>query len=108
MIDYLNKMIAHDFKRDISPLEKEEELSSSGQIILNKLSLMTGAYASNLVDLIQEADTDLQKVITYIENLLEQNQYFGIFYFLLYLFEALETDISYLFMQLPNHMQVLQ
>jgi hypothetical protein len=108
MIDYLDKMIAHDFKGDISPLEKEGVLSSSGQIILNKLNLMTGAYASNLVDLIQEADMDLQEVINYMENLQEQNQYLGIFYFLLYLFEALEMDIPYLFMQLPNHMKTFQ
>ena len=108
MIDYLDKMIAQDFEGDILLLKKEGVLSSNGQVILNKLNLMTRAYASNLVDLIQEADMDLQEIINYMENLQEQNQYLGIFYFLLYLFEALEMDIPYLFMQLPNHTQAFQ
>lgn len=51
---------------------------------------------------------DLQEVATYLDRLQEQNQYMGIYYFLLYLFAALGMDIPYLFMQLPSHTKVLQ
>lgn len=71
MIDYLDKVISRDFEGDIPLLKKEGVLSSSGQIVLNKINLMTGACASKLVDLIQEADLDLQEVITYMEVLEE-------------------------------------
>jgi hypothetical protein len=89
-------------------LTKEGVLASNGQMVLNKINLMTGTYASNLADGILEADMDLQEVITHMESLQEQNQYMGIYFFLLYLFAALEMDILYLFMQLPSHTQVLQ
>ncbi len=46
--------------------------------------------------------------MAYIESLHQQNQYMGIYYFLLYLFAALEMEIPYLFMQLPSHKEVLR
>ena len=69
---------------------------------------MSGAYASNLLDAIVEADMDPQEVIEYIGNLHQQNQYMGAYYFLLYLFTALEMDIPYLYMQLPRNPEALQ
>lgn len=108
MLDFLDKIIAQDFEDDNALLIKEGVLTSDGQMVLNKINLMTGAYASNLADGILEADMDLQEVVTHMESLQEQNQYMGIYYFLLYLFAALELDIPYLFMQLPSHMQVMQ
>jgi hypothetical protein len=108
MLDFLDKIIAQDFEDDNALLIKEGVLTSDGQMVLNKINLMTGAYASNLADGILEADMDLQEVVTHMESLQEQNQYMGIYYFLLYLFAALELDIPYLFMQLPSHTQVMQ
>ena len=108
MLDYLDKVVAQDFEIDNALLIKEGVLSSDGQIVLNKVNLMTGAYASNLADGILESDMNLQEVITHLEQLQVENQYMGICYFLLYLFAALEMDIPYLFMQLPSHKQVLQ
>ena len=46
--------------------------------------------------------------MAYIENLHQQNQYMGIYYFLLYLFAALEMDVLYLFMQLLNYTDILR
>ena len=108
VIDYLDKIVAQDFEGDNALLIKEGVLSSDGQIVLNKINLMTGAYASNLADRILEADMDLRELVTYFERLQEQEQYMGIYYFLLYLFAALDMDIPYLFMQIPCHTQVLQ
>ena len=108
MLDFLDKIVAQDFEGDSTLLTKEGVLTSNGQMVLNKINLMTGVYASNLADGILEADMDLQEVVTHMESLQEQNQYMGIYYFLLYLFAALEMDIPYLFMQLPSHTQVLQ
>lgn len=108
MLDYLDKIIAQDLEGDSALLTKEGVYSSDGQIVLNKINLMAGAYASKLADRIQEADMNLQEIVAYLEQLQKQNQYMGIYYFLLYLFAALEMDIPYLFMQLPGHTQVLQ
>ena len=108
MLDFLDKIVAQDFKGDSALLTKEGVLTSIGQMVLNKINLMTGTYASNLADGILEADMDLKEVVTHMESLQEQNQYMSIYYFLLYLFAALEMDIPYLFMQLPSHTQVLQ
>lgn len=108
MLDYLDKAISQDFESDNTLLIKEGVLSTDGHIVLNKINLMTGAYASNLADRILEADMDLQEVITYIEQLQKQNQYMGIYYFLFHLFAALQMDLPYLFIQLPSHTQVLQ
>lgn len=69
---------------------------------------MSGAYASKLMDAFVEADMNPQEVLAYVESLQQQNQYMGIYYFLLYLFSALEMEIPYLFMQLPSNMEVLQ
>ena len=108
MLDFLDKIVAQDFERDSALLTKEGVLTSNGQMVLNKINLMTGAYASNLADCILEADMDLKEVVSHMESLQEQNQYLGIYYFLLYLFAALELDIPYLFMQLPSHTQAMQ
>jgi hypothetical protein len=108
MIDLLDKVIAEDFEEDNALLTKEGVLSSGGEMVLNKINLMTGAYASDLADGVLEADMDLQEVVNYLERLQEQKQYMGIYYFLLNIFGALEMDIPYLFMQLPGHTQVLQ
>ena len=108
MLDFLDKIVSQDFEGDSALLTKEGVLTSNGQMVLNKINLMTGTYASNLADGILEADMDLQEVVTHMESLQEQNQYMGIYFFLLYLFAALEMDIPYLFMQLPSHAQVLQ
>lgn len=104
MVDYLDKITAQDFESDTALLTKEGVLSPDGQIVLNKINLMTGAYVSNLADRI----LDLQEVVTRLERLQDQNQYMGIYYFLLYLFAALVMDIPYLFMQLPSHIKVLK
>jgi hypothetical protein len=108
MVDYLDKIVEQDIEGDIALLIKEGVLSPDGQVVFNKINLMTGAYASNLADGILEADMDLQEVVAHSERLQEQNQYMGIYYFLLYLFTALEMDIPYLFMQLPSNIKVLE
>lgn len=108
MIDLLEKAIDKDLENDKVILTKEGVLTSENQIVLNKLNLMSGAYASNLMDAIVEADMNSQEVLAYIEGLHQQNQYMGIYYFLLYLFAALEMDVPYLFMQLPSHTEVLR
>jgi hypothetical protein len=108
MIDFLDKTSAQDFEGDMALLTKEGVLSSDGQIVINKINLMAGACASDLADGILEADMDLQEIVAYLEHLQEQNQFMGIYYYLLYLFAALEMDIPYLFMQLPSQTQVLQ
>lgn len=108
MLDYLDKIVAQDLEGDSALLTKEGILSSNGQIVLNKINLMTGAYASNLADRMLEVDMDLREIVAYLEQLQKLKQYMGIYYFLLYLFAALEMDIPYLFMQLPSHLQVLQ
>lgn len=108
MIDLLDKVIDQDLKNDKEMLKKEGVLSSENQIVINKLNLMSGVYASDLMDTIIEADMNPQEVLTYIVSLNHQNQYMGIYYFLLYLFAALEMEIPYLFMQLPCNINVLQ
>lgn len=108
LLDFLDKIIAQDFEDDNALLIKEGVLTSNGLMVLNKINLMTGTYASNLADGILEVDMDLLEVITHMESLQEKNQYVGIYYFLLYLFAALELEIPYLFMQLPSHTQVMQ
>lgn len=108
MIDLLEKAIDKDFENDKAILTKEGVLNSENHIVLNKLNLMSGAYASDLMDAIIEADMNPSEILAYIENLLQQNQYIGIYYFLLYLFAALEMKIPYLFMQLPINTEVLR
>jgi len=108
MLDYLDKVVTQDFESDNTLLIKEGVLSTDGDIVLNKINLMTGAYASNLAYRILEADMDLQEAITYLEQLQKQDQYIGIYYFLLHLFAALQMDLPYLFMQIPSNTQVLQ
>jgi len=108
MLDLLDKAIDQDTEYDQAMLTKEGVLTSENQIDKNKLNLMSGAYASNLLDAIVEADMNPQEVIEYIGNLYQQNQYMGVYYFLLYLFAALEMDIPYLYMQLPRHPEALQ
>ncbi|MDD3972163.1 MAG: hypothetical protein PHC31_09655 [Clostridia bacterium] len=107
-LDYLDKAISQDFESDNTLLIEEGVLSTDGDIVLNKINLMTGVYACNLADRILEADMNLQETITYLEQLRKQDQYMGIYYFLFHLFAALQMDIPYLFMQVPSHTQVLQ
>lgn len=107
MIDLLEKAIDKDFENDKAILTKEGVLTSENWVVLNKLNLMSGAYTSDLVKAIVEADMNPKEVLAYIESLHQQNQYMGIYYFLLYLFAALEMEIPYLFMQLPNNTEVL-
>ena len=108
MIDLLDKAIDQDYGNDKAILTREGVLTSENQIVLNKLNLMSGAYVSALMDAIEEADMNPQEVLDHIENLHKQNQYMGIYYFLLYLFAALQMDVPYLFMQLPSHTKALQ
>ena len=84
MIDLLDKAIDQDLEIDKEILTKEGVLTTENQIVLNKLNLMSGAYASKLMDAIVEADMNPHEVLDYIESLQQQNQYIGIYYFLLY------------------------
>lgn len=106
MIDLLDKAIDQGLEIDKEILTKEGVLTTENQIVINKLNLMSGSYASKLMDAIVEADMNPQEVLANIESLHQQNQYMGIYYFLLYLFAALEIEIPYLFMQLPSHTEV--
>lgn len=108
MLDLLDKAIDQDSEYDKAILIKEGVLISENRIVKNKLNLMSGAYASSLLDAIVEADMNPQEVIEYVESLHQQNQYMGVYYFLLYLFVALEMDIPYLYMQLPRNPEALQ
>jgi hypothetical protein len=107
-VDLLDKVIAKDTGNDLLILSKEGVLASDGHVVHNKLNLMTGAYASDLLDNILEADMNIQEVILFIEGLQQQNQCMGIYFFLLYLFSAFEMDVPYLFTQLPSNIEVLQ
>jgi YesN/AraC family two-component response regulator len=71
IVDLLDKAIAKDTEKDITLLIKEGLLTSEGQIVQNKINLMTGAYASDLLDCIMEADMNVQEVIEYIEESLK-------------------------------------
>jgi|SRR5665647_1044543 len=108
MIDLLDKAVNQNHEDDKETLMKEGVLTFNDQIVINKLNLMSGAYSSKLIDNIIEADMDSQKVLDYIKGLYQQNQYMGIYYFLLNLITALEMDIPYLYMQLPSNIKVLQ
>ena len=108
MIDLLDKAIDKDLENDKEILTKEGVLTSENKIVLNKLNLMSGAYVSKLMDTVAEADMNPQELLAYIESLHQQNQYMGIYYFLLYVFPGLEMEIPYLFMQLPSNTEVLQ
>ena len=107
MLDLLDKAIAKDTEDDHVLLMKEGVLTLEGRIVPTKLNLMSGAYASDLLDSVVEADMYAQEVLAYIESLQQQNQYMGIYYYLLSLIMALEMDIPYLFMQLPSRADIL-
>jgi len=108
MIDLLDKVVDPDKELDNELLIKEGVISSDGKIELTKINLMTGAFTYAMMDLIEEVDMDQVELLNYIENLYNKNQYMGIYCFLLYLFEALEMEVPYLFMQLPSNTQVLK
>ena len=108
IIDLLDKAVDQNLEDDKETLTNEGVLTFNKQIVINKLNLMSGAYSSKLIDNIIEADMDSQKVLDYIKGLYQQNQYMGIYYFLLNLITALEMDIPYLYMQLPSNIKVLQ
>src|SRR5659263_60214 len=98
IIDLLDKAIDQNFDDDKEILTKEGVLTCNDRIVINKLNLMSGAFAPKLIDNIIEADINPQKVLDYIDSLHQQNQYMGIYYFLLNLITALEMDIPYLYM----------
>jgi len=52
MIDLLNKVIDQDLENDKEVITKEGVLTTENQIVHSKINLMTGAYASVLVDTI--------------------------------------------------------
>jgi hypothetical protein len=82
MLDLLDKAIDQDSEYDKALPIKEGVLTSENRIVKNKLNLMSGAYASSLLDAIVETDMNPQEVIEYIESLHQQNQNMGIYYFL--------------------------
>lgn len=108
MLDLLDKAIAQDTDDDLALLTKEGVVTPDGQIVRNKLNLMSGAYTSDLLDNVVEANMNTTEVIEYIEGMQQQNQYMGIYFFLLSLFSALEMDVPYLFIQLPSKSEVLR
>lgn len=108
MIDLLDKAIDKDIEYDKILLRNEGVLTGNGEIVKNKLNLMTGAYATNLLDAIEEADMSVQEIIEHVERLYQGNQLTGVFYFLLYLITALGIELPYLYMQLPSHEAALR
>jgi hypothetical protein len=107
MIDLLEKTIDTNIEADLAMLKAKGFLSSDGQIEKNKLNLMTGAYVVDLMDTIIEADLNAQEVIVHIETLYIGNQFMAIFYFLLYLFAALDMQFPYLFIVFPRQVDAL-
>ena len=107
MLDFLEKIISDDIETDNAILKKEGVLAVDDNISQNKINLMSGAYASKLMDNIIESDMRLHEILSYIEKLQKQNQYMGIYILLLYMFSAFEMEIPYLFMQLSTHKDVL-
>jgi hypothetical protein len=108
MIDLLDKIIAPDVQPDLAILRTEGVLTSDSKVVKNKLNLMTGAYADDLLNAIEEAEMDPLEVIEHLETLCQDNQYMGVFYFLLYLFTAMEMQPPYLYKILPRREDVLQ
>ena len=107
MLDFLEKIISDDIETDNVILKKEGVLTIDDSISQNKINLMSGAYASKLIDNIIESDMRLHEILSYIEKLQKQNQYMGIYILLLYMFSAFEMEIPYLFMQLSTHKDAL-
>jgi hypothetical protein len=108
IIDLLDKLISKDTDNDLKLLIKEGVLSTEGQLGLNKLNLMTGAVAADLLDSITEAEVNVQEVLNYIEGLQKQNEDMSIYYFLFSMLAAFEMDVPYLFLQLPSHAEALK
>jgi hypothetical protein len=108
LLDLLDKVIDDDLEADKELLIKDGVLTVDGQIVRTKINLMTGAFVSTLVDAIIEADMNPQRVLVYLNELRQQYQHIGIYYFLLCLFRALEVEIPYLFILMPRHIEALK
>lgn len=108
MIDLLDKAVESDNEKDKEVLRDEGVLTSDNQIVANKINLMSGAFVADLMGHMEEADMNTGEVLSHVKILYRNKQYMGIYYFLLYLFEAVEIQIPYLFMQMPAHEEALE
>jgi hypothetical protein len=107
MLDLLDKAIEKCGVDDIELL-KTEGIIVDNQINVNKVNLMVGAYASDLVDCMMNAEMNPFEAISHLENLFEENQFMGMYYFILSLINALGLETPYLYMQLPADKSLLK
>ncbi len=108
LLDLLDKSIDDDIDADLGLLRTEGVLTANGQISRDKINLMSGTFVSPLVDAIVDADMNPQRVMDYLDELRQQKQHMGIYYFLLCLFRALGLEVPHLFMVMPKHIDALR
>jgi hypothetical protein len=71
------------------------------------VSMLAGEYVGKLVDTLISEDVETEPLLLSLKAMLQDEDYMGIYFFLLYLFSAVEMEPPRLFLQLPANKSAL-
>lgn len=100
-IELLQKAIEPERPHDFEMLEANGLCTQSGEINDMIISMLAGEYVSKLVDTLISEDVETKPLLLCMTVMLQDEDYMGIYFFLLYLFSAVEMEHPRLFLQLP-------
>lgn len=107
MIDFFERAIMDDGQADLADLVKAGLLSPEKKPDITALNLLPAEYVSPFVDALTDLDMDMKGLQTGLGRMLSKGQDMGVFFALLYLFEAVDFQVPRYFMQLPSSPAVL-
>lgn len=106
-IELLQKAIEQERPHDIEMLAASGLCAPNGEVNDLLVSMLAGEYVGKLVDTLISEDVETEPLLLSLKAMLQDEDYMGIYFFLLYLFSAVEMEPPRLFLQLPANKPAL-
>ena len=106
-IELLQKAIEPERPHDVEMLAANGLCAPNGEANDLLVSMLAGEYVGKLVDTLLSEDVETEPLFLCMKAMLQDEDYMGIYFFLLYLFDAVEMEPPRLFLQLPANKSAL-
>lgn len=106
-IELLQKAVEPKRPHDTQLLEATGVCTPKGEVNDLLICMLAGEYVGKLVDRFISEDVETEPLLICMRAMLQDEDYMGIYFFLLYLFSAVEMEPPRLFLQLPANKPAL-
>ena len=107
-IELLQKAIEPERPHDTAALLQANLCDADGEPNDFAINMLTGQTVSGIVDAMLEEEVEVTPILSSLKDMIDKEDYMGVYFMLLYLFSALEMAPPKLYLQLSANTSVMR